>query len=190
VYVTTDSLETEMRMAVEAAVELTNACQSSDAVRDDVREILIEHRYLGAPQATDGDIDAVIDHFGSVVEVVIAFPGSDLGTAVEAVNAALDQYQVEPSLRSHHGSPLHIHWTEPEARFEDHVVIDILMALAHTLCDSGVERFGTCSAESCERVYFDTTRNLSRRFCSDSRCASRTHTAAHRARQQLDKGDR
>lgn len=31
---------------------------------------------------------------------------------------------------------------------------------------------------------FDTTRNRSRRFCSDSRCAGRTHTVERRARQR------
>ncbi|MEO6571207.1 MAG: CGNR zinc finger domain-containing protein [Ilumatobacteraceae bacterium] len=31
-------------------------------------------------------------------------------------------------------------------------------------------------------MFYDATKNRSRRFCSDPRCASRTHTAAHRAR--------
>ena len=184
---TTDSLETEMRMAVEAAVELANAVTAGEG-RDEVRRILIDHHYLGAPQADDGAIDEVIDQFGVVAGVVTTLPDAQLGQAVEAVNVALSEHQVQPSVQSHHGSPLHIHWTQRAAPFDEHVTVDMLMALAHTLCDSGVQRFGTCAAEACERTYFDTTRNLSRRFCSDPRCASRTHTAAHRARRQPEIG--
>ena len=36
----------------------------------------------------------------------------------------------------------------------------------------------------CDHLFYDATRNGSRRFCSDPRCASRTHTADHRARQR------
>lgn len=43
-------------------------------------------------------------------------------------------------------------------------------------------RLGICQAEACERVYFDTSRNGSRRFCSTA-CQNRTKTAAFRRRR-------
>jgi predicted RNA-binding Zn ribbon-like protein len=38
-------------------------------------------------------------------------------------------------------------------------------------------------AETCPDVYVDTSRNASRRYCSDT-CASRATVAAYRARQK------
>lgn len=180
-YVTTDSLDTEMRMAVEAAVDLTNALDEGGE-REDLRRILVDHQYRRAAEATDGEVDDVERRFPAVAQVVRVLTGNDLPAAVSSLNETIGQYGVAPSLQAHDGSPLHIHWSESSTRFAEQVVIDILMALAQTLCDVGLERFGICAAEDCSRVYFDTTRNLSRRFCNDPRCASRTHTAAHRAR--------
>ena len=44
-------------------------------------------------------------------------------------------------------------------------------------------RIGICSAEGCANVYVDTSRNASRRYCSNT-CASRSTVAAYRARQK------
>ena len=85
---------------------------------------------------------------------------------------------------THDGAPLHIHWTPSTATFDDQVIADILMALAQEVCDHGTTRFGRCAATDCDHLYYDATRNGSRRFCSDPRCASRTHTADHRARRR------
>lgn len=43
-------------------------------------------------------------------------------------------------------------------------------------------RLGSCAAERCDRVYVDTSRNATRRFCSTT-CQSRTKAAAFRARR-------
>ena len=50
-----------------------------------------------------------------------------------------------------------------------------------TFCEP--ERIGVCSAEGCDNVYVDTSRNASRRYCSNT-CASRSTVAAYRARQK------
>jgi predicted RNA-binding Zn ribbon-like protein len=42
-------------------------------------------------------------------------------------------------------------------------------------------RLGVCSAERCDRVYVDTSRNSRRRFCSTA-CQNRVKAAAFRAR--------
>ncbi len=91
---------------------------------------------------------------------------------------------IAPTAVTHDGAPLHIHWTPSTATFDDQVIADILMALAQEVCDHGTTRFGRCAATDCDHLYYDATRNGSRRFCSDPRCASRTHTADHRARRR------
>jgi predicted RNA-binding Zn ribbon-like protein len=43
-------------------------------------------------------------------------------------------------------------------------------------------RLGVCTADRCDRVYVDTSRNGTRRFCSTA-CQNRIKAAAFRARQ-------
>jgi predicted RNA-binding Zn ribbon-like protein len=51
------------------------------------------------------------------------------------------------------------------------------MGHAAKIASHGPGRHGTCRAEGCERVFFDTTANGSRRYCSD-RCAGRPSVTA------------
>ena len=116
--------------------------------------------------------------------IIETLPDAALADAVAGVNAELSACPLAPALVAHDGAALHIHWSGANASFGVQVVADVLMALAQTLCEHGTERFGRCAAEGCQRLFFDATKNRSRRFCSDPRCASRTHTAQHRARQR------
>jgi predicted RNA-binding Zn ribbon-like protein len=55
-------------------------------------------------------------------------------------------------------------------------------ALAIALASEVSARLGVCAAPHCDRVYVDTSRNGSRRFCSAA-CQSRVKAAAFRARR-------
>jgi predicted RNA-binding Zn ribbon-like protein len=50
------------------------------------------------------------------------------------------------------------------------------------------DRLGVCSAESCDRVFVDTSRNGTRRFWSTA-CQNRIKAAAFRHRQQARLGE-
>lgn len=52
----------------------------------------------------------------------------------------------------------------------------------------GIDRMRSCSAEPCRDVFVDTSRNKSRRFCSE-RCANRYNIAAFRDRQKQGDGE-
>jgi predicted RNA-binding Zn ribbon-like protein len=45
-----------------------------------------------------------------------------------------------------------------------------------------VERLGRCEASKCDRVFYDTSRNGSRRYC-DLSCQNRAKASAFRARR-------
>jgi predicted RNA-binding Zn ribbon-like protein len=47
----------------------------------------------------------------------------------------------------------------------------------------GLDRMRACAAEPCRDVFVDTSRNKSRRFCSE-RCANRYNISAFRERQK------
>src|SRR6056297_2297630 len=127
----------------------------------------------------DADIRLTLE---AVVDLTNAL--DEAHDAVHWVNRELGSVSIAPSLTAHDGAALHLHWTPGGATFDDQVMADVLMALAQELADGGTGRFGRCAAADCERLFYDATRNRSRRFCSDPRCASRTHTADHRARQR------
>lgn len=182
-YVNADSLDEEIRVTVDAATELANAANDGDTdLVASLREILIAHEFTRATSATEAEMQAFADRCAPIARLIQELPDADLADAVRRINGLLEANAIAPSLSAHDGFALHIHWTSATTPFAHQVAVDVLMALAQTLCDHGVSRFGRCGADGCDRVFYDATKNRSRRFCSDPRCASRTHTAAHRAR--------
>ncbi len=179
-----ESLDEEIRLTVDALTELANTIADADeGVTDGLRSVLVAHDFVRAAGASAAEMQSLADRCVPIARLVASLPDAELADAVTGVNASLESCAIAPSMSAHDGFALHIHWTSPTTPFAHQVTVDLLMALAQTLCDHGVSRFGRCAAVDCEHVFYDATKNLSRRFCSDQRCASRTHTAAHRARR-------
>lgn len=190
VYVTSGH-DIEIRLTLEAAVDLVNSLAdrtstNGGAIRgpSTTRELLRQHGFTRASTAPATQVRRVDDRMAALFGRFDSLPDGADDNTVRWVNDELAQLAVAPSLVSHDGAPLHIHWTPATASFDDQVLADILMALAQELCDHGTKRFGRCAAIDCEHMFYDATRNGSRRFCTDPRCASRTHTAEHRARRR------
>ncbi len=183
-HVNAESLDEEVRTTVDALMELTNLVNDGGAdLPERLRRVLIDHDFVRAVTASDDEMQAFADRCLSLARLVTSLPEADLASTVAHVNGSLESSAIAPSLSAHDGFALHIHWTSASTPFAHQVAVDLLMALAQTLCDHGVDRFGRCAADHCQHVFYDATKNRSRRFCSDQRCASRTHTAAHRARR-------
>ncbi len=173
--------QSEFRLTLEVAMRLANE------VMDDVldsRTALTEVGFTKAPDASEASMTRLDRRFVELLPLLQELPDLTTDEAVARVNEELASLPIAPSVVDHHGVGPHFHWTPASATFDTQVMADILMALAYELCEDGVSRFGRCAAEGCDRLYYDSTRNRSRRFCSDARCASRTHTADHRARQR------
>jgi len=191
VYVTSGH-DTEVRLTIEALVDLVNSLADAAGTADDdeaaldVRDVLHDHRFSRAAGAPAASIDRVEQRVGSMVEVLLSLPDAAPEPTVAWINDRLSDILITPLLTAHDGAELHIHWTPASATFDDQVVADFLMALAQEVCDHGTSRFGTCAATDCEHLFYDVTRNGSRRFCADPRCASRTHTADHRRRRRTN----
>lgn len=181
---------------MEALVDLANALGDHDAggPAPDIRAMLTDHAFTRAATAPAAQVDRVEARLRSMIDMFQALADSPasrgehfdprVDATVERINRELATITIAPSIVEHDGAPLHIHWTGWTAAFDDQVIADVLMALAQEVCDHGTSRFGRCAANDCEHMFFDATRNGSRRFCSDPRCASRTHTADHRARRR------
>ncbi len=114
------------------------------------------------------------------------FWAGDAESAVNVINDILDDVAAIPRVSVHHGDP-HLHFdslTATPARWLGSVAA---MGLAVVLVDHGVERFGVCASSRCDDVFLDTSRNRSRRHCSDT-CSSRENVAAYRRRKAAGVG--
>ena len=176
----------ELRVTLETLVGLVNTIDH-DTNADDAeppRQILANNGFSRAKEASEASVQRLGRRIEELAPFVRAMAECSVEEAAARVSEELTEIPITPSIVDHGGIGPHIHWTPTTARFDDQVMADLLMALAQELCDNGTIRFGRCAADSCDRMYYDATRNRSKRFCSDPRCASRTHTADHRARQR------
>jgi predicted RNA-binding Zn ribbon-like protein len=82
-----------------------------------------------------------------------------------------------------HDGELHLHYARPDAPVLEQLTTTVAMGIAQVVTQHGWQRLGVCSAEGCGNVYVDTSRNASRRYCSNT-CASRSTVAAYRARRK------
>ena len=82
-----------------------------------------------------------------------------------------------------HDGELHLHYARPDAPAVEQLTTTVAMGLSQVVAQHGWQRLGVCSADACDDVYVDTSRNASRRYCSNT-CASRSTVAAYRARQK------
>lgn len=174
--------QSEIRATVEVAMEIANQLTDGDS---DLRAQLVGAGFTRARQASSASVERLTARFRLLVPTLNRLPDPDLDPAEAAsmINEELTELPISPAIVDHDEVGPHIHWTPPTATFDDQVMSDVLMALAQELCDNGTDRFGRCGASDCSHLFYDNTRNNSRRFCADPRCASRTHTADHRARR-------
>jgi predicted RNA-binding Zn ribbon-like protein len=138
-----------------------------------------------AEAATRRDLTTLRSLRSELHEVFRAGAAGDDADVVARLNALLAEHPMRPEISGHDNSSWHLHAAGPGASLSAVVAAEALMGLTMTVIDLGADRFGVCNAPGCERVYLDTSRNRSRRFCSD-RCSTRVAVAAHRARQRAD----
>lgn len=173
--------ESEIRLTLEVMVTMVNALD--DGVLD-ARSALQAAGFSRADGASAASVDRLEQRLAVHADLLRSLPELSTLDAARRVNEELTELPISPAIVDHDEVGPHIHWTPATATFDDQVLSDILMALAQELCDNGTIRFGLCGADGCARLFYDGTRNRSRRFCDDPRCASRTHTADHRARRR------
>jgi predicted RNA-binding Zn ribbon-like protein len=102
---------------------------------------------------------------------------------VAQLNRLLERHRPQPSISGHDDVDWHLHVARDDATVATGFATGAVMGLTMMFLQHGAERFGTCADLRCRGVFLDTSRNRSRRYCSD-RCATRANVAAHRERQR------
>lgn len=113
--------------------------------------------------------------------VFAAASAGDLDTAAGKLNELIVRYEAKPTLIRHDGEPWHMHFHPAGMPLVPAAGGGMSVALALVLGGEYADRIGICSAPACDRVYIDTSRNGTKRFCSTA-CQNRVKAAAFRAR--------
>jgi len=166
--------------AVELAIGLANA-QLNDP--SEVVTFLTAHAEWFSPgtsfDLTDRESGRVMEIAGMVRAVAVARSQADV---LARLNDLLAVARPRPYATDHDGE-LHLHYARPDASALEQLTTTVAMGISQVVIQHGWQRLGVCSAEGCDDVYVDTSRNASRRYCSNT-CASRSTVAAYRARQK------
>jgi hypothetical protein len=104
-----------------------------------------------------------------------------LDQAAEQVNGLLAETGARPMLDKHDDEPWHLHFHGASDALTTGWMAGCATGLAVVLGSDSCGRLGMCTAGRCDRVYVDTSKNGTRRFCSTA-CQSRVKAAAFRAR--------
>jgi predicted RNA-binding Zn ribbon-like protein len=117
--------------------------------------------------------------------VFTAVATGDIDHAACQVNDMLKATGAHPVLERHDGEAWHIHFHAAGTQTGvNGWAAGCATGLAVVLGGEHYDRLGVCTAPHCDRVYVDTSRNGSKRFCSTA-CQNRVKAAAFRERRPL-----
>ena len=166
--------------AVELAIALANADLEPD---DGVARFLAAHDEWFTPgtslELSPADAQKAAATGRLVRAVALAESQPDV---LVRLNELLALARPRPYATDHDGD-LHLHYARPDSPALEQLTTTVAMGLSQVVVQHGWQRLGVCSAEGCDDVYVDTSRNASRRYCSNT-CASRSTVAAYRARRK------
>jgi len=166
--------------AVELAIGLANAELDPP---DGVQRFLDAHAEWfseGTDLQLSGRDTAAVSRTAHLVRTVSLAESQD--DVLTRLNELLALARPRPYATDHDGE-LHLHYARPDAAAVEQLTTTVAMGLSQVVVQHGWQRLGVCSAEGCDDVYVDTSRNASRRYCSNT-CASRSTVAAYRARKR------
>jgi predicted RNA-binding Zn ribbon-like protein len=141
----------------------------------------------GGDRSTPRVSTAHADELAEVAERMrVVFERVDRGDergAVRILNELLARTGARPQLDAlPDGDGWHVHFHGSDNSLATGWAAGCATGLALAIGSDLGGRLGICAAERCDRVYVDTSRNATRRFCSTA-CQSRTKAAAFRARR-------
>lgn len=146
----------------------------------------LELRRMEVGEITESDLEEVrgLRHY-----LRATWEAETLEEAIRMLNLLFANIGVFVQLEANsQGKPQFQFQVQPDASVAQRVAVAAATGIVAAIQRYGVERLASCAAEPCRDVFIDTSRNLSRRFCSE-RCANRHNTAAFRSRRRKREGD-
>lgn len=179
----------DTRQSLAAAVDLVNSLpdqRDPDRLEtlDDYRAFLTEHPYTGTVR---GDVDELAAVRGIRPRIRLLW-GVDRDGAVPLVNAMLSDGRAVPQLTRHDGYDWHVHATRDDQPLATRILVETAMAFVDVIRSDEYSRVRECSADDCDHVYIDYSKNGSKRYCDDGNCGNRMNVNAYRRRQAAKSG--
>lgn len=171
--------------AVAITVDLVNT--PFERVRD-LEQFLAERGIVRGRSIGTAEVTGVNGLRGRLREIFDVATAGDERDAAARLNALVVESDVRPELTDHDGT-WHLHYAPVGADLVRRLTASAAMALAGVLVSFGADRLKVCDSDTCDDVFVDTSRNRSRRYCSD-RCSNRENVAAFRARRRAVGGPR
>ena len=128
------------------------------------------------------DVPAFVRLAQRLEQVVGNTVDGELDRAAGQVNALLEEHSAHPHLAKQDGR-WRLHHHPPDAGPLPMWTAITADALARLLGSDDVHRLGRCRADGCRLLFFDRSKNASRRFCSTT-CQNRVKAAAFRSRRR------
>ena len=135
-------------------------------------------------QVSSGEAAAFRPVAASIRAVFDAVAAGQTDAAARLVNDMLDSTGARPRLDKHDGEPWHLHFHGAEDSLVTGWAAGCATGLAVVLGSESRGRLGVCGAPRCDRVFVDTSRNATRRFCSTA-CQNRVKAASFRAAHRV-----
>ncbi|PPG33081.1 CGNR zinc finger domain-containing protein [Pseudoclavibacter sp. RFBB5] len=171
--------DTEEALAAAAAIVNSDVEPRTLRTRDELADFF---RDLGYTGRFDGD-DAEFERVRAIRPRLRELLTADRDSAAALVNQTLVEYDATPQLVRHDTHDWHLHAVGAERPFDERVSVETALAVVDLIRADEMSRLGICSADGCDGIVVDLTRNRTKRFCS-TRCANRTAVAAYRARRR------
>ena len=133
------------------------------------------------PSVNARQAKALADDAARMRKVFEATDRGDLATAARELNGMLARTGARPQLDPLPEGGWHVHFHGFDDSLATGWVAGCATGLALAIGSDLAGRLGVCLADRCDRVYVDTSKNASRRFCSTA-CQNRVKAATYRAR--------
>lgn len=168
----------ELVHTLEFVAELCNSHRDGSlSTAASLRRLCAAWGLPGVSGATKADAEATWQR----VPLLEAMWDDDRDAVAEMANRVFNDCDARPRLVRHDAFDWHLHGVPVGAPPADSIAVHAAMAFVDLVRSADTERCKRCSDSTCERMFFDQSRNRSRRFCSTT-CQSRTNVAAFRAR--------
>lgn len=161
--------------------EIVNAAKSDGAGIDLAFIDGLRRRYGMTYQrrVTKADRDAIAA-LASRFDAIFPAPVEALAAFA---NAEMAELSFSPRICDHgEGYGWHIHFFGEEFDIAERIRSASAMSVMSLIIHGETSRLKRCLGQNCDKVFIDSTRNLSKIYCDPRTCGNRAHVAAFRAR--------
>jgi predicted RNA-binding Zn ribbon-like protein len=174
----------DTEQSLKAAVYLVNTLpgfDGDDTLRTvaDFEAYLTVNPYTGAIRRDETELAAV----RAIRPRLRRLWDVDREGAVPLVNEMLRDGHALPRLVIHDDYDWHIHATSDDAPLATRILVEAAMAFVDVIRSDEYDRVRVCSADDCDSVYVDYSRNGSKRYCDTGNCGNRMNVNAYRERK-------